>query len=306
MTRWKQHAVLVCALLIAAPGVGDMQDAAFDELFLAISEYGDTAEKRRLKGEARKVWTARHEESLRYIVSISHVNNVWVRMLMNEFTAQIAAAKAAPILADGFRSPHVRGRRFAAYFIGYWDVPAYTARVMRLLDDDEVANSAIRTLGKWYAVEAVPRVIGFLGDMQNERRRIVSVNALKDIGDPRAVEPLIERLRDPVFTVRMATVEALSRFGAPAEQALLDRLPGARGRDLRLMIRVLGLLQSHAAIEPLQARLRSPDWGVRAEAVRALRMIDIVRAADWLAELRDDEHAAVRAAQIMDPAVYLR
>jgi HEAT repeat protein len=305
MMRRMMQGLLALSVLFVVPCQGGMEEADFDELFLAISEYGDTAVKRARKGEARKVWSARHEESLRYVMSIGHVRHVWVSMLMNEFTLTIEARKAAPIFAAGLRSPHVRGRKVAAYFFGAWDTPAYIADVLPLLDDDEIANNAIRTLGKWYAVEAVPRVIEHLDDMDDERRRIVSINALKDIGDPRAVAPLIKRLGDPVFTVRMATVEALSRFGAAAERALLDRLPDATGRELRLVIRTLGLLQARAAIGPLRARLESPHWGVRAAAVRALRMIDIERSADWLAGMAEGEHAAVRAALVMDPAVDL-
>jgi len=70
--------------------------------------------------------------------------------------------------------------------------------------------------------------------------REAAADALGEIGDPRAVEPLIAALGDPDGDVREAAAEALGTIGDPR------------------------------AVGPLTAALKDPSGGVRQEAEKAL------------------------------------
>jgi HEAT repeat protein len=54
--------------------------------------------------------------------------------------------------------------------------------------------------------------------------RRAAAEALGQLGDARAVEPLIARLGDAAWNVRRAAAEALVKIGAPAVEPLIGRL----------------------------------------------------------------------------------
>jgi HEAT repeat protein len=73
----------------------------------------------------------------------------------------------------------------------------------------EAAAWALRRIGDKRAVEPL---IQALRDEDHDVRR-AAAEALGTIGDPRAVEPLIRALRDENWEVRKAAVEALDKLG---------------------------------------------------------------------------------------------
>lgn len=78
--------------------------------------------------------------------------------------------------------------------------------------------------------------------------RMLSAHALGSIGDPRAVEPLLDLLRDPVESVRRAAIVALGKLRDPRAR---DALREAAKRE-----RFVGQLRARAAIRNIDRQSR--------------------------------------------------
>ena len=109
----------------------------------------------------------------------------------------------------------------------------------------------------------------------DERRRILAANALRDIGDPRAVPYLIHVLEDPLFTVRYAVERALSELGPSATKAVLRVMGRTDAPALQHMIHVLGNTSSRKAVRTLKHFEQHEDEAVRAAATRVLAAIEM-------------------------------
>jgi len=119
--------------------------------------------------------------------------------------------------------------------------------------------------------------------------------ALGQLGDPRAVGPLVSRLRDDfVECLRVYAAEALVKLGKPAVQPLIGCL---RDNDHTVRARAaqtLGKLGDAGAVEPLIACLGDGVDKVREAAAEALGDLGDPRAIEPLTRCLKDEEWAVR------------
>jgi HEAT repeat protein len=271
---WIAGAAAAALALLAAPAhaliasTNEMPSASFEELIFHAQRYGNTEAKATWKTAARDEVFRRGPDSLRWLVGHAKIDNIMIQVLAEELMYKLKAEQAVPVLLEALGSPEPRTRRTAVYFLSFFSTPEHAARLMPLLKDDETAGAAIRTLGKWKVKAAVPDILPFLTH-EKEVRRIAAVNALRDIGDPAAVPALIERLGDPLFTVRETASRALVALGAPARKALIRALPRAEGQALRQIIRTLGELPAWRTSRALRPYLKHPDPAVRADAAVA-------------------------------------
>jgi len=94
--------------------------------------------------------------------------------------------------------------------------------------------------------------------------------------DPRAVEPLIETLKDKNLSVRFAAAAALGELGDPRAVELL--IEALKDKDLRVRFEAalaLGVSEDPRAVGPLiEAALKDEEGLVRAAAAWALRRMD--------------------------------
>ena len=111
------------------------------------------------------------------------------------------------------------------------------------------------------------------------------INALKDkdpmvrgdaaevlgkIGDSRAVEPLIEALKD---IVQFIAIESLKKIGEPAVEPLIKALKNKDTLIRSGAARALGEIRDKIAVEPLTEAIKYGDSFVRAAAGVALEKI---------------------------------
>lgn len=203
----QRGARLICAFLclFAAEFVFA---ASYEELIFDAQRYGNTPEKREAKRVAREELFARGPDALREVMQRVHLENVMIGVLAQEMVEQMDPEKTAPVLLEFVESTNARTRRVAVFFLGLHETPEHAERVLPLLDDEEAAGAAMRTLGKWKVEKAVPLIVPFLSS-EREVRRIAAVNALRDIGDPSVIPQLQPLLNDEFFTVREVTKRAL-------------------------------------------------------------------------------------------------
>ncbi|MFH0953830.1 MAG: HEAT repeat domain-containing protein [Verrucomicrobiota bacterium] len=250
----------------------DPKTVSFDELIFHAQRYANTPEKRSCKDQALGLVRSGGTESLRNLMGKAHLENIGIGELIRDMVEKLPASESAPVLAACLDAERPRTRRVAAFFLGYHPTPEHADRILPLLKDDEACGSAIRTLGKWRVRTAVTNIVPFLSH-EKEVRRIVAANALRDIGDPKAVPHLVPLLGDRVFTVRSTAARALSTLGAPAEKALLAALPSAQEPARRHIIRTLGVMKSRRAVGVLRKLELDPDPFVRDDAARAAELI---------------------------------
>jgi len=265
--------LVMCALAARAQETNFApEELSLDELMVHASRYGTTQSKRERKKQSHDELMNRKAAALEYLVNHTYIENMWFFIYGHELNQKLDDREAVPVLLDALASSQSNVVRTAAYFLGFHQAPEQADRLLSLLDNEFTAGTAIRTLGKWQCVQAVPQIIPFLKN-EKERRRIVAANALRDIDDPRAIPALINALDDPFFTVRNAAARALVQMGAEAQPALLEILDQTDGLKQRQIIRTLSDMRATAAIQPLEKLRDDADDATRNDVIIALERI---------------------------------
>jgi HEAT repeat protein len=118
---------------------------------------------------------------------------------------------------------------------------------------------------------AVDSLLLSLKDPDEEVRRH-SATTLGNIGDARALGPLVDALGDGDWSVRRASAEALGKLGdAQAVDALTGVLTGDVDEDVSAAAATaLGLLRDERAVAPLMESLNQESWTLRRAVIGAL------------------------------------
>ncbi len=156
-----------------------------------------------------------------------------------------------------------------------------------------------KAMGELGDRRATEHLIGFLGEADQWTLRVAAADALKKLGDPRAIEPLaktMQECRESDFKdsgVRAATAIALSAFGdRRAVEPLIGALrqgpwsSGSGGGHQRACAEALGMLKDPRGVEVLIEGLGDLDGDVRGAAAAALREIGETL---WLTLITGDE-----------------
>lgn len=273
--------VLTATVVQAAEPPFEPSAADMDTLLFHAQRYGSTARKRSDKKIAREELFDRGAKSLDYLMSRVHIRNFWIHDLIGQLVSRLDKKEGVPVLLSYLRHEIPDQRKYAVYFLGFYDAPEHWRLIVSHLEDDDTAGAAIRTLGKWRVDDATLLIIPFL-ELDNERRRIAAANALRDISDRRAVPYLVDALGDPVFTVRRTASRALTKLGSASEKALVRLLPDAGETALREAIRTLGDMRSRRAVRSLRRLLDHENASVRTDAALALAAIDADNIRRWL------------------------
>ncbi|MCA9540946.1 MAG: HEAT repeat domain-containing protein [Myxococcales bacterium] len=171
--------------------------------------------------------------------------------------ADVEAADEAPFAGDAAAlGPALEARAAAATRRAAANimvrVNALRQPVAALIDglaasDPEVRRASAGRLAMLRSAEAVPAMIGRLATEADRDVLLRLIGALAEIGDDRAVEPLIE-LADPRDReVLRAVIDALAAMGGQRAGDFFDLLSAHDDADIRLMV------------EQARARMRRPQ-----------------------------------------------
>jgi HEAT repeat protein len=180
---------------------------------------------------------------------------------------------------------------------------AINALVAMLQYEDDTARVAADILGQIGDDRAVEPLVARV--RQGDREvRAAAMDALKRIGDARAIMPLIAVLRDQDQgeSIRDGAAKALATIGFPAVKPLVATLLDDDD-DLVCIgaAKALGKIGSTEAVEPLIDTLQDgtdQNWEVRTAAVEALGEIRDDRAVEPLLTALQDEIQKVRLAAV--------
>jgi HEAT repeat protein len=99
-------------------------------------------------------------------------------------------------------------------------------------------------------------------------------NALGEVGDQTAIEPLVRALDDDVRYVREGAASALERIGKPAVKRLIEALADPSPNVRRWAAWALGKIKDQRAAKGLLMALHDKDNGVQFAAEVALTELE--------------------------------
>lgn len=161
------------------------------------------------------------------------------------------------------------------------------ARYQALLRSRDPASRwlAAADLARWQDRDSVARLVTAMRDDGGTRRTCVMAQALGAIGDPGAVPALLEAIQHPRnLDLRVCATHALADIGD--ERAIAPLMAKAENRELReddrvSAMRALGdLARPEAAPVLRQIATSDPDERYRMIATAALRQIELMQAKD--------------------------
>jgi len=180
--------------------------------------------------DAGKAWDEvkqRAAEVLPYLVDRLNSPDINYQVKFGELVDHLNT-DAIPLLIAGLRRAQddkVAG--LCCYFLARFDEKARVAipAVLPLLERDKTRAVALYTIGHMRAAQAFQPAMEAL-DSDRELVRLRATQALGRIGDPGAIERLINKLDDDLYHVRYAAEDALVAFG----KASIAPLAAAYGR----------------------------------------------------------------------------
>jgi HEAT repeat protein len=176
---------------------------------------------------------------------------------------------AVAALSRKVTEPDPDVRKFIVDILGEIGIPECIPALVHALDDEDtnIRASAVEHLGRLKAVEALDRMVYFMRT-EDQWLAFSSAAALGEMGDPRAVKPLIRAAADPYL--REAAIDAL-RLIADDEawdtlsEALSDKSAIIRETAVKGLARIF---EMSGAEDQLAKRLRET---VGENAVRLIR-----------------------------------
>jgi len=174
--------------------------------------------------------------------------------------------------------------------------------LMTALDGDnlDMQQAAAKALGQLGDTRAVEPLIAALHEDRNSNVRQAAAEALGQLGDTRAVEPLIAALRHPipVLYVQQAAAKALGQLGdTRATDPLVDTALRDRDLDVRqAATTALKRLRDARAVEPLIDALRDPDLDVQQAAAKTLGQLQDIQATKPLIDALQHQDLNMRQA----------
>lgn len=174
--------------------------------------------------------------------------------------------------------PHIRGCRDAAVAALVEIGPACVPALLSELEREEFRShraviEALQRIGDSRAADSLIRLL----DDASELVRADAMNALGELADPRAVEPLIARLEN------VKALNTLVRIGEPAVVPLIDALSTQTAASQRNVIRALGILGDSRAVDELIGLI--DEGRFVSDVIRALASIGDRRATVPLLEV---------------------
>ncbi|HPH97920.1 MAG TPA: HEAT repeat domain-containing protein [Anaerolineaceae bacterium] len=141
-------------------------------------------------------------------------------------------------------------------------------------NEAEVAALAVARRDWSSASQAGETTVDLLIEELKQPQTVLSAaQALAQIGDPRAVIPLLESMTGKHASVQRELAQAVAALGLPALDPLLQGLQDGKYETLPV-IQALGLIGDERAAKPLAARLTHEHaWPVREAAAHALGSI---------------------------------
>jgi len=198
-------------------------------------------------------------------------SSIWYLIVVTEFL-KITSSTYVPELLLLLSSARPLIRAWSSYILGHTDD---VLAIPKLIDNlgtanDEERIQVMQALARLKATEAVDQLILLLNH-EDQYTQSVAADALGEIGDERAIEPLLADFVKHKHNVYSAS-SALGRFKEKVVDPLIDLLFDPSVKPLHdLIIIELWMIGDERAIDPIIETLNQTDDGkIKAQAINAL------------------------------------
>ena len=152
------------------------------------------------------------------------------------------------------------------------DPRAIDPLIAKLQDPDtKTQNTAVEALKKFGNEPLDPLIIVLNGKNSYGKKQVLEI--LGEIGDPRAVKPIINSLKDSDSDTRNAAINALTKIGDPSVEPLIETLEDEDPKVRFLAAWALGEIGDFQAVEPLISSLKDRKIFVRKISAQSLEKI---------------------------------
>jgi HEAT repeat protein len=161
------------------------------------------------------------------------------------------------------------------------------------LQATEVKAYAVQALGELKDTRAVEPLISVLAD-EHFYYRDWAATALGEIGDARAIAPLIASMKGYERATQDAAKNALVKIGDPAVEPLIAALENEDPGIRLWAVTALGEIKDSRSVEPLIVKLNDGDYYVRQQVPQALANLNDPRVVEPLIASLHDEWSGIR------------
>jgi hypothetical protein len=145
----------------------------------------------------------------------------------------------------------------------------------------EDRKNALKALSMVRGSEAVDPLITALED-ENRYIRSAAAYALGNIGDARAVKPLLKGVKNNTWRIPRPEMKAIHKIGKPAVEPLLEELKNEDPEMRKWAAVALGGIKDSRAVEPLVTAIKKEtNSKTKSQMIRYLRWIDFERATEF-------------------------
>jgi len=322
--------------IAAAEALGDLKDyRAIDPLIQSLEEKDQEVQAEAAKALG-KIGEPKAVDPLIRLIEHSGAGSSSL-----DYYPQIEAIKALGDIGDPKAVNFLATNRYGPSSVGYRDPREYAEDALVKIGGPGVEEliMILQPEKNEFYTQSVIRILGTIGDPRavealipkltstgaNDRKiKEETVIALRKIGDRKAVDSLIQALRDSEIqrevTVTLGdwreikaiypliellkkrdspyadiTSEALVKIGEPAVIPLIQTLDSREGNNQRRVAEILGNIGDVRAVDSLIQVLNTGDYVVQRSAAEALGKIRDVRAVDPLIQSLENKDRDVRA-----------
>ncbi|MEO0088949.1 MAG: HEAT repeat domain-containing protein [candidate division WOR-3 bacterium] len=228
--------------------VKDFGKMKIEELFKYASKW-EVGSAKKVVRDARMELIKRKEEAIEYIVKKKLSTKDGLELRAIEEVACSLPSLIKPYLIDSINSENSQTRANVIYLIGKIKAKeAIPSLVKALKDKRNKPRWILNAFAEIGDTSVFFEIINYLNSV-DEPTRIYACYALGKLKDKRGTNYLIEKLKDPIFTVRQSAEIALAEIGTSALPVLLDNLSKNKNENfqaniLRVINRIIPQLDS--------------------------------------------------------------
>jgi HEAT repeat protein len=226
------------------------------------------------------------------LAALSTADSPGVRALLLRSLSFYEDERVLDPLHAALSDPDEDVREVAAFALASRGDPDALEEVLMTPQRIPGTNTSARALAQIGAQAVDPLILALSDATRPEFARVNAVTALGEIGDARAVEPLVAILRDETSAIRLAAGQALGHLNHPRSvEALIAALDDDMPEIRRTAILSLGAVGGKGVFDALERVATDPatDPRIRAMAGFALGRLDRERTVPVLVGMVADE-----------------